>query len=424
MPVMPPLEGIRIVELGSMITAPHAGMLLADLGADVIKVERPEGGDPFRSFRGSTYSPNFTVFNRNKRSIALNLQTPAGRELVVKLIAKADVLLENYRPGVMERLGLGANELAAANPNLIHATITGFGPDGPYSQRPAYDTVALAMSGAASLFADGKTNQILGATFPDIVTGIYAAYGILASVLRRERTGAGGRIELNMLEASIAFLPDLFANYLQTGVSPGRYTRISGSQAYSLCCSDGKFLVIHLSSREKFWRALVSVLGRTELALDPRFSTQAKRIENYEALRDVLLLDFATRDSAYWIPLLEQNDIPYAPIHSIPDVLNDPQVRHRGTFYDITHPDKGTFKAVHNPIIMDGARESTRFAPPVLGEHTFEVLKEIGCDESKFDALLAAGVIGTSAAGAEGKQPPAAPVGSGIPNAGTGTEKQ
>ncbi len=387
------LEGVRILELGSMITAPYAGMLLADLGADVIKVERSEGGDPFRSFQGDLYSPHFTMFNRNKRSISVDLRSSGGREIVLKLIEKADVLLENYRPGVMERLGLDRSSLTKANSNLIHATITGFGPDGPYAKRPAYDTVALAMSGAASFFADEESHEIRGPTFPDVVTGIYAGYGILAAILRRERTGKGGRVELNMLEASIAFIPDLFANYMQTGAAQGPYSRISTSQAYSLRCADGKLLVIHLSSREKFWQALVSILERPELALDPRFSTRANRVANYKALRAVLTAAFATRQSDHWIPLLDQFDIPYAPMYSIPEVLKDPQVMHRGTFYDVARPQGGSFKAIHNPVILDGEREQTRYAPPILGEHTSQILAEIGYDERKCQELRDAGII-------------------------------
>ncbi|MSQ72792.1 MAG: CoA transferase [Betaproteobacteria bacterium] len=388
------LMGVRVVELGSMITAPLAGMLLADLGADVIKVERPAGGDPFRNFRGGLYSAHFMAYNRNKRSMTLELKSKAGREIALKLIEQTDILIENYRPGVMERLGLDAQTLAAANPGLVHATITGFGPDGPYADRPSYDTVGLALSGMASLFVDDNSFDIRGPTFIDNVSGMNATYGILAALVRRGRTGKGGRVEVNMLEASIAFIPDLFANYMQSGSIPGPFSRVSTSQAYFFRCGDGKLLGVHLSSPTKFWDGLQVAMDSPELARDPRFATRMGRVENYVALRTALAAEFAKRERAYWIPRLEQHDVPHAPIHTIADVPNDPQVRHRGTFHDVQHPQMGTFTAIHNPVLIDGERQETRFAPPVLGEHTADILAALGYDCAACENLRAAGVIG------------------------------
>src|SRR5262245_26647169 len=211
-PVTDVLKGVRVVELSTVITAPLAGMMLADLGADVIKVEHPQGGDPFRTFRGEQYSPNFVAYNRGKRSIQLDLRADAGRSILLKLVARADVLLENYRPGIMEKLGLGDDVLTAANARLIHCSITGFGASGPYSARPAYDNVAVALSGIASLQLDAEQPQSSGPTIPDNATGMFACYGILGALYERARSGRGHRVDVNMLEAGIAFIPDPFAN--------------------------------------------------------------------------------------------------------------------------------------------------------------------------------------------------------------------
>ena len=191
------LKGVRVVELGTMITAPLAGMMLADLGAEVIKIEHPQGGDPFRSFRGGQYSPHFVAYNRGKRSMQLDLGNEAGAAVLHKLLARSDILIENYRAGVMDRLSIGAGSLATTNPKLIHCSITGFGASGPYSGRPAYDSVGLALSGIASLFLDPENPQACGPTIPDNATGMFACYGILGALYERERTGRGRRVEVN-----------------------------------------------------------------------------------------------------------------------------------------------------------------------------------------------------------------------------------
>jgi crotonobetainyl-CoA:carnitine CoA-transferase CaiB-like acyl-CoA transferase len=221
------LKGVRVVELSTVITAPLTGMMLVDLGADVIKIEPPQG-DPFRSFRGGQYSPNFVAYNRGKRSVRLDLRGEPGRAILLKLIARADILLENFRPGVLEKLGLGPDILMGANPRLIHCSITGFGTSGPYRARPAYDNVAVALSGIASLLLDPEHPQSSGPTIPDNATGMFACYGILGALFERERSGRGHRVEVNMLEAGIAFIPDPFANYTRAAIVSDRLTRVRG----------------------------------------------------------------------------------------------------------------------------------------------------------------------------------------------------
>jgi formyl-CoA transferase len=387
------LKGIRVVELGTIITAPLAGMMLADLGAEVIKVEHPDGGDPFRSFRGGLYSPHFTAYNRGKRSIKLDLRTEEGRKVLLKLLERADVLTENYRAGVMERLNLGPDALRTANARLIHCSITGFGATGPYSARPAYDNVGLALSGIASLLLDPNEPQATGPTIPDNATGMYACYGILGALYERERTGKGRRIEVNMLEAAISFIPDPFANHTRMGIHNDPLTRVASSHSFSFRCADGKLLAVHLSSQPKFWEGLLTVLKRPELADDARFKTRELRIGNFSELTRILGEVVAQRPRAEWMTLLEQNDVPFAPVHTIADVIDDPQVRHLETFHTLKHPTEGEITAIRRPVRIDGSRDGADLPAPTLGQHTAEVLQELGYSDADAAALRAAKAI-------------------------------
>jgi crotonobetainyl-CoA:carnitine CoA-transferase CaiB-like acyl-CoA transferase len=387
------LKGVRVVELSTVITAPLTGLMLADLGAEVVKVEHPQGGDPFRNFRGGRYSPNFVAYNRGKRSIQLDLRTEAGRSILLKLVARADILLENYRPGVLDKLGLGEDALRAANARLIHCSITGFGASGPYSARPAYDNVAVALSGILSLQLDPDRPQSSGPTIADNATGMFACYGILGALYERERSGRGHRVDVNMLEAGIAFVPDPFANYTRAGIVSDRLTRVAASQSFAFRCGDGKLLAVHLSSQPKFFEAMAAALERPDLVRDERFATRDLRIANYGELTRVLAEIVATKSRAHWMSVLEANDVPFAPVQSLPDVLEDPQVRHLGTFYKQQHASEGEITAIHRPVLIDGAREERALPAPTLGEHTDEVLAELGYDKDEIAKLRAASVI-------------------------------
>lgn len=388
-----PLAGIKVVELGQMITAPLAAMLLADMGASVIKIENPENGDLFRAFRGGLYSGHFMSYNRNKRSVTLNLRHGEGKAIALKLIAAADVLLENFRPDVMARLGLDGATLAAINPRLIHASITGFGCDGPYAGRPAYDTVGTALSGMGSLFYDPEDPQVAGPTISDNVTGMTACQGILAALYERSRAGKGSRVEVNMIEAAIAFMPDPFANYYQMGMEQDPCTRSSGSQSYALRCADGKLIAFHLSSPDKFWQGLLRATGRQDLGADPRFAGRMERMKHYQALRSELAKSFAEFPLAEWVTRLTAEDVPFAPVYSIPEVEHDPQVRHLGTFYEIAHPTQGSQKGIRPPVRFGGERGAVHSAAPVLGEHTDAVLAELGLAQEEVARLRAAGAV-------------------------------
>jgi len=271
------LKDIRVIELGTYITGPAAGMHLADLGADVIKVERPGVGDPFRAFKGGLYSPHYQTYNRNKRSIALDTKKPEDLETLHQLVADADVFIQNFRPGVAEKLGAGEEDLRAVNPSLIYCAISGFGRTGPSRDRPAYDTVAQAASGYLRLLTPPTNPRVIGPAIADSVTGQYAAMGIMAALLERAKTGEGRRLDISMLEAMCHFNLDSFTHYYSVGEIMGPLSRPVVSQSYTFECADGKWVAIHMSSPPKFWEGLLQATGQTQLKDDPRF---AERLED------------------------------------------------------------------------------------------------------------------------------------------------
>jgi crotonobetainyl-CoA:carnitine CoA-transferase CaiB-like acyl-CoA transferase len=372
------LEGVKVLELGTTLTAPFAAMLLADLGADVLKVENPDGGDHFRSFRGGLYSPHFTAYNKNKRSIRLDIRSDDGRAKLWQLIERADVLVDNFRPGALQRLGLHWDALHARNPRLIHCSITGFGATGPYRDRPSYDTVGSAVGGILGLFLDPEDPQIVGPTLSDNSGGMFAAQGILAALYERTRSNVGRRVEINMVEAVMAFVPDQFAMLTQGGISSDRLTRVRASQAFTFRCADGKGLAIHLSSPEKFWQNFVRALACDDIAADPRFSTRMARFDHYLELRDALKALIATRPRAHWTARLEECDVPYAPINRIDETLTDPHLQALGTFYTVAHPTEGPVTSIRRPILVDGTRAVDDLPPPTLGEHDAAIFGPAG----------------------------------------------
>lgn len=373
-----PLTGVRIVELTAMITGPLAGTLLADLGADVIKVENPKDGDPFRSFRGGTYSPYFATYNRNKKGVTLNLKGVLGKAAFLKLIETADVLIVNFRSGVLERLGLGVDKLREVNPRLIVCSITGFGESGPYADRPAYDAVGQALSGISSLLL-GADAQITGPSIADNLTGMYASYGILGALFERERTGKPRTIQLNMLESTMAFISDPFANFTMAGVKPDPLMRVRASQSYALRCQDGSLVAVHMSSPQKFWEGLLKALEREDLATDPRFAERAQRLDNYEELAIELNRTSKTQPRDHWLARLVDNDVPHAPVLTLPEVMDDVQVRHLKSFAYAEHPVHGPQKMIRRPVLYDGQRDDQPLQPaPDLGEHSLDVFRALG----------------------------------------------
>jgi crotonobetainyl-CoA:carnitine CoA-transferase CaiB-like acyl-CoA transferase len=361
------LAGIRVVEQGTFITGPCAGMMLADLGADVIKVESPEG-DPYRAYQGGQYSPHFQAYNRNKRSLCLDLKQAGDRQIFETLIGAADVYIQNFRPGTAERLGAGPARLHELNPGLVYCSISGFGSSGPYVDRPSYDSVAQALSGFLSVVVDRDRPRFLGPALADAITGIYAAYGVLGALFERSRTGRGRVVEVSMLEAMAHFAVEPFAAFFALGEVPKSSDRPRLAQAHILRTGDGGLIAIHLSSLEKFWMGLTEALEAPQLRSDPRFATRLLRIANYEALGAELDILFARRPTADWVARLEQNDVPFAPINGVDAVVQDPQVRHLGVMVPVENPHMAK-QAVRPAVQFDGERATTVAAAPLLGEH-------------------------------------------------------
>jgi len=390
-----PLKGIRVLELGQFIAGPYAGLQLADLGATVIKIERPGGGDAFREFgfaeNAKGYSHNFCAFNRNKLSVTLDVNSPRGQEAFLRMARQADVVLENFRPGVMKRLGLDYQVLREANPRLITCSIAGFAGDGPYGDRPAYDAVGQALSGLMSLFVDPKDPRTLGPTLSDQVTGMQACMAVLAALHDRGRTGKGARVEVTMVEASMALIPDSFTAYTHAGHVMQPESRAAVSLSFAFACADGKLIAIHVSSMEKFWRALLDAIERPDIAEDARFRDRMGRIKNYQALVGTLRPVFAQKPRAYWAERLAVHDVPAAVVHSIPEAMDEPEVKHLGMLHELTHPQYGKQTAMRRATRIDGERESSPLPPPALGEHTGAVLAEFGFSESEIAELRGAG---------------------------------
>ncbi len=357
-----------MVEQGTFITGPCAGMMLADLGADVIKVESPEG-DPYRSYQSGLYSPHFQAYNRNKRGLVCDLKNPADREVFERLIAKADVYIQNFRPGTAARLGAGLDRLQQINPALIYASISGFGSSGPYTERPSYDSVAQALSGFLSVVVDPDRPRFLGPALADAITGIYAAYGILGALLERARTRSGKHVEISMLEAMAHFAVEPFAAYFALGVTPKASDRPRLAQAYILRTADGRLLAIHLSSLEKFWQGLIAATEADYLNGDARFSARLARIDNYEALGEELDAIFGRRTLAEWTERLSARDVPFAPINSVDAVIADPQVRHLGLVVPVDDRSEGGHFAVRPAFRFDGRHASSVSAAPTLNQH-------------------------------------------------------
>jgi crotonobetainyl-CoA:carnitine CoA-transferase CaiB-like acyl-CoA transferase len=374
------LSGIRVVEQGTFITGPCTGMMLADLGADVIKVESPSG-DPYRSYQGGQFSPHFQAYNRNKRSLVLDMNAEADRDLFDQLIVNADIYIQNFRPGTAERLGAGAQRLQQLNPKLIYCSISGFGSSGPYVDRPSYDSVAQALSGFLSVVVDPDRPRFLGPALADAITGIYAAYGVLGALFERTRTQKGRLVEVSMLEAMAHFAVEPFAAFFALNQVPQSSDRPRLAQAYILRTADGGLIAIHLSSLEKFWRGLTAAIDSTELAGDERFRTREGRIQNFEALGAELDALFCRHPIAYWAERLNRNDVPFAPINRVDQVVDDPQVRHLGLIVPVDNPHEARF-AVRPAVRFDSQRANAVQTAPLLNEHGEQIRSAMASDAS------------------------------------------
>lgn len=361
------LSGIKVLEQGTFITGPAAGMFLADLGAEVIKVEQPGSGDPFRAFRGGLYSPHFQTYNRNKRSITLNPKLPDDAAVFDALVKESDVYIQNFRPGAAERLGAGAARLRELNPRLVYCAISGFGQTGPAAGRPAYDTVAQAASAFLKLLVNPANPRVVGPAVADAMTGFYAAYGVMGALIERGRTGVGRTVEVSMLEAMCHFNLDAFTHYFSENEIMGPFSRPSVSQSYVLECADGLWIALHMSSPEKFWQGLANAIERPDLFQDPRFSNREGRIAHQTEM--IALLDglFRQRTRADWCARLEAEDVPHAPMYDTREAMEDPQARHLQLEVSAPHPEGGEWRTIRSPVSFDGERPLDVTAPPTLG---------------------------------------------------------
>ena len=388
------LEGIRILELSSYVTGPFASMLMADLGAEVIKVEDRERGDPFRGWGGGKmYSATFCSLNRNKKSITLDLRNEEGQEICRKLAAASDVLVENHRPGVMDRRGLGYDTLRALNPKIIYCSISGFGQEGPYRDRPGYDTVGQGMSGLLSLLTDPDDPKGMGISLSDHLTGVYACYGVLAALVNRMMTGEGQIIETSLLRASVSFTAENCARYFETGVVPSRADRTRTAGVFAFVDRDGRPFVVHLSSPNKFWLGLVKVAGKPEWGEDPRFAEKEGRTEHHDMLERELQTIFERDSRDVWLKKLREHDVPSTPLNNLEDMFNDPQVKQYGFPIEVEHPKMGKVKLVGSGVNMSRTPPETPTPPPMLGEDTDEVLQGLGYGADAIEGLRRRQVI-------------------------------
>jgi crotonobetainyl-CoA:carnitine CoA-transferase CaiB-like acyl-CoA transferase len=375
-----PLEGIRVVDLTSYIAGSYGAMMLADLGASVVKVEALEG-DSFREL------PGFFGWNRGKRSIALNLKTQEGREIVERLACDGDVLIENWRPGVADRLGVGHERLCALNPRLIYCSVTAFGSTGPYVDRPGFDPLLQALGGLMTLQGFGGPPQYLRTAPTDYYTAALAAQAVLAALFVRERTGRGQRIETSLLRGVLALQAGIALDY------PSKPTLIRDNPTYRLYKgSDGQWFFVACGN-QSFWVKLCKALAMEEFADDPRFGSWLLRLQNNQDLLPIIEKRFGEKTRAEWLEILATHDIPAAPVKTVLEFMDDPAVKHHDMVHEYDHPEVGRLRVMGQPLAFTGTPTRDPGPPPTLGQHTDQVLREAGYDDAAVAELRAKRIV-------------------------------
>ena len=380
-----PLAGLKVLEFGQIVTVPFCGMLLADLGADVVKVENTDGGDGMRQWPplmraapdAEAYSGNFASLNRNKRSIAANLKDPDDVARVSDLCAVADIVLENFRPGVMQRLGLGYAALRERRPQLVYCSVTGYGQDGPYAKKGAFDVTVQAISGLMSVTGENDSIPVkCGVPVADFTAGLYAAYSILAAIMEVRRTGVGTQIDCSMLGCMLGISALQISEYFGTGRAPQRlgsaHPRNAPYQAFE--GSDKPFVIA--AGNDKLWGEVCAAVGQPQLEADARFVTQTLRAANQRELAALLQPHFARRSAADWLAEFDRRGVPCAPINDFADILADPHVKERGWVSELELPNGLKTPTIGFPVHIAGYEFSVDARPPRLGEHTEAVARE------------------------------------------------
>ena len=374
------LEGLRVLDLTRVLVGPYTTMILADLGAEVIKLEMPGTGDDARAFPPhiNGESAYFMSLNRNKRSMTLNLKSTQGKALFLEMVKNVDIVVENFRPGTMERLGLGYDVLSAINPSLIYAAASGFGQTGPYSQRPAYDAIVQAMGGIMSITgqAGGRPTRV-GSSIGDIIAGLFTTIGILAAVTHRQKTGEGQMVDVSMLDSQVAILENAIARYTAAGEVPkpigNRHPAITPFEPFET--EDGQLMIA--AGNDVLWAKLCKSINCEELINDPRFVTNSLRTENHRLLKPLIAESFRKKKTETWRAILDKAGVPNGPINSIDQVIVDPQVISREMIVEVEHPKAGKTLLPGVPIKMSATPGSIREPAPLLGEHTFEILHDV-----------------------------------------------
>ncbi|MGE3077196.1 MAG: CaiB/BaiF CoA transferase family protein [Dehalococcoidia bacterium] len=397
-----PLEDIRVLDLTWVLAGPFASMILADMGAEVVKVERPPNGDISRTTGPyqNGWSGYFFSINRGKRSISIDLRSSEGKELFLKLVEKADVVIENFTPGTMARLGLGYETLSARNPRVIMASVSGFGQTGPYSDRPALDIVVQAMGGMMSITGEAGGGPVRpGASYGDLTAGLFAAVGVLTALHERERSGKGQAIDISMLDCQLAVMENSIMRYFVTGQVPGplgtRHPSATPFQAFPT--KDGHIVVALAFGEENQWGLLCAMLGVPELIDDERFETGPKRTRNHAELEPVLNEAFRKRTTAEWYADFLEAGIPCGPVNTVQNVVNDEHVKARNSIKEVTHPVAGTIPIADTPVRLSRSETGIQGPPPSMGEDTAGVLSGwLGMNDGEIEQLVAGGVVATS----------------------------
>jgi crotonobetainyl-CoA:carnitine CoA-transferase CaiB-like acyl-CoA transferase len=393
-----PLSGVTVVDFTRILAGPYCTMLLGDLGADVLKIEPPAGDDsrhwgpPFLDGE----SAYFLAVNRNKKSVTLDLKTAEGKEIVLALIAKADVLIENFRPGAMERLGLGYEALSKRDRRLVYCSISGYGHTGPLREKPGYDAVMQGEAGWMGLTGEPEGMPMkVGASLADIFTGMMASEGILAALYRREKTGEGEHVDVALFDSVVATLCYQAQGYLMTGELPRRLgNRHSSLTPYETFRTSDGHVIVGVGN-DSLWKRFCAAVGRPDLDT-PDLAANASRVERYDELKRRLDALFASKTTEEWLSLLERAGIPVGRVRNVAEVFENPQIESRRMRLEVDHPKLGKLPLTGNPIKLAHARERSHAAPPMLGEHTESVLREyLGMDPSRIESLRAKGVLGS-----------------------------